>query len=394
MKLISQIAKEESKRIFWVIQTIFGFVIARSFYTYSSAFMPGFTGDLITLTLALVTVYVCVLWSWVDFSFTLIVAPYEFKNKPIERIRFVSDLFIVLLYTYLLSYLDYINKNPDKNMIEFFVTFAIIFFGYAISGLLRIINYGRRASRIFLILIFMFAFIINAILYQIIFNKSSACQFLTNRVFFIITSLLIIVYRVSRKWVSKRKYAIAIDVDGVLANQIEGILPVLAEDYNITLRYNEITSWDLKINDTSIDKIILDEQKERSYILNMTVYPDAKETIRRLIKSHYIIIATARPEESDTWTKEWLNKNNISFDRYYNLKEGKKQNSVEKIDILIDDYIKNIKSFLKRKEGKAILFSQPWNQDRIEIQEYIEDGSLIVVNNWKDVFDSIQKLLG
>ena len=39
MKPTSKYSEEESKRIFWVIQTIFGFIIARSFFIYGEAFM-------------------------------------------------------------------------------------------------------------------------------------------------------------------------------------------------------------------------------------------------------------------------------------------------------------------------------------------------------------------
>ena len=152
----SQIAEKESERIFWVIQTVFGFIIARSFYAYGEVFLPGRSegADIFTLTLALIAVYACVLWSWVDFSFTLIIRPYKFRNRPLEKWRFVVDLLIVLAYTYLLLFIDVFNKTPDEDMSYFLYAFAFVFAGYILSGILRKIEYGKRASRLTLIIIF------------------------------------------------------------------------------------------------------------------------------------------------------------------------------------------------------------------------------------------------
>ena len=99
MNYLGSVEAKQSERVYWVIQTVFGYILARSFYTYGSAFLPPIQGDIFTLTLALFAVYGCVLWSWIDFSHSLLLSPYNFKNKPLERYRFASDLFIVLIYS-------------------------------------------------------------------------------------------------------------------------------------------------------------------------------------------------------------------------------------------------------------------------------------------------------
>lgn len=393
MKFITEIAEEESRRIFWVIQTIFGFIIAHSFYSYASIFIPPYNYDIITVTLALVSIYTCILWSWIDFSFTLIVAPYQFKDKPFEKFRFVSDLLIVLVYTYFLVYIDFIKGNPDKYLIEYYIAFIVIFIGYSLSGILRIVQYGRRASRIWLIVSFLIINIIIAISYSILFGVFDTQSVFINRIYFVVSIIITIIYRIVRFRVSKRKYTIAIDVDGVLADQIAGIIPIVKNEHKIDLQYEDIISWNLKIKKTSIDKIIINEQKERGYVLGMPMHAGAYEIVNKLIKHHYIAIATARPIDSDHWTKEWLNNNKIPYDSYHNLKESGKHNASENFNILIDDYIGNIKSFLDKHDGKAILFSQPWNQKRTDLMKYIDEGRLIVVTNWQDIPESINDLL-
>ena len=191
----------------------------------------------------------------------------------------------------------------------------------------------------------------------------------------------------------KRNYTIAVDVDGVLADQISGILPIIIKVQGVMLKYDEVTSWNLPINDTSIDIIIVNEQKKRSYILNMPVHKGAREVLNRLNDKYYVNIATARPSDSDSWTKEWLSKNKIPYDSYYNLKEGGKQNAKESFDVLIDDYIGNIKAFLDKCEGKAILFSQPWNKDRSNLVKYINNGRLAIANNWIEIENKVKEFL-
>jgi 5'(3')-deoxyribonucleotidase len=391
MNPISPIAEEESKRLFWVVQTVFGFIIGRSFYDYASVFFPPFAGDLITPVLALASIYACVLWSWVDFSYTLVVSPYNLKGNRGEKYRFLSDLFIVLIYSYLLAYLQYIRSNPTARILELFVAFALVYFGYAISGLLRIAQYGRRASRIVLILVFFGLFTLLTIVYYY-FTAVHSSVF-ANRLFISMALLLTCGYRSIRAMLAKRSRTIAVDVDGVLANQIEGILPVVKQMHDIDLKYDSVTDWCLKIGDTSIDRIIVSQQQERSYVLNMPVHAGAKKALDRIIRRHYVAIATARPPTSDTWTQEWLRKNSISYDRFYNLKEGGKHNAGEDFDVLIDDHVGNIEAFLKGHSGKAVLFSQPWNQNRDHLASFIEEGRLKIAKVWEEMPSLITGLL-
>jgi len=191
----------------------------------------------------------------------------------------------------------------------------------------------------------------------------------------------------------KRKYYIAIDVDGVIANQIDGILPIIEKQYNVKLTYNDVKRWDLPIKDTNITNIIVNEQKHKKYIVGMPPVENAAKVIGNLCKLYYIAIATARPNVTDTWTKEWLSNNRIAYDDYYNLKEGEKHNAGTDFDILIDDYTKNIFNFLEKGEGKAIIFKQPWNEDLSELQKYIDNERLKVVKSWNEIPNKIKGMV-
>jgi len=74
-------------------------------------------------------------------------------------------------------------------------------------------------------------------------------------------------YRIVRAKLAKRNNTIAVDVDDVLAVQIAGILPLVKQTYNVDLTYDGVTDWRLQIGNTSIDRIIVSKQEERSYVL-------------------------------------------------------------------------------------------------------------------------------
>lgn len=393
MKPLSATDEEESKRIFWVIQTVFGFIIGRSFYNYATILIPPFNTDILTSTIALVSAFTCVLWSWIDFSYTLIVGPYRLRNSAHERARFVTDLAIVLTYSYLFVFLDYLNKKPDGSIVPFLFALSLIYVGYAISGFLRRIQYGKRASRLGLILIYLVLFSALVFAYLFCYNKFPNSIVLVNRWFLLSTIILTISYRVIRSRLKRRAHIIAVDVDGVLANQIQGIIPIVEKEEGVKLSYNDVTSWNLPIGSTSIDKVIVREQAQRNYVVNMPLHKNANLVIDSLIKKYQIAIATARPTASDQWTKEWLSKNGISYDSYHNLKEGEKHNANLHFDILIDDYIGNVKSYLEKHTGKAILFAQPWNKDREQLQTYIQDGRLAICEEWSQIQKLVTQML-
>jgi 5'(3')-deoxyribonucleotidase len=387
--MVSRASEEHSQRIFWVIQTIFGYLIGRSFHSYASVFVPLQDSDIVTITVALVTVYALTIWSWIDFSYTSIVAPYQFL-KTSEKFRFLVDLMVVLTYSYLLAYVDSIKLKPSGEISGFLFANFIVFVGYLGSGYLRRIQYGSRASKVGFILLYLILFLISTAAYSVAFEDSTNKIFI-NRTFIVITFILIVSYRLIRSISGKRTFRIGVDVDGVLANQIVGVLPIIKKDFNIELKYEDIVDWKLPIKDSSIDRIIVNEQKHRSYVIGMPLHNGAKEVLSKLIQKYYVSIATARPPETDEWTKEWLAKNRISFDGYHNLREGFKHNV--DFDVLIDDYPGNIKSFLEKHNGKAILFSQPWNHDTIEMSNYINEGRLFVVKKWDEIPELLRKAL-
>src|SRR5687767_5151291 len=62
----------------------------------------------------------------------------------------------------------------------------------------------------------------------------------------------------------------------------------------------------------------------------------------------------------------------------FNVKEQKK--SLYATDVLVDDYLRNLREYLRNTSGLALLIDQPWNRDRDEeIHTWIKEHRLQVL---------------
>lgn len=184
------------------------------------------------------------------------------------------------------------------------------------------------------------------------------------------------------------KFRIAVDVDGVLGDQVSPILLELNEKYGIKLSKEDITDWEYPIVDTKIDVEIEEALLDQSYVLEMPVVKGAKEGMFYLWKNHFVVIATSRPKETEAATLKWIS-SNFKFHEYCNTRgKGKK---FLHADILIDDNIQYIKEF-SNNNGVGLLFSQPWNENRLCIRDLINRGKVHCCDDWANIL-KIVKLL-
>jgi len=149
---------------------------------------------------------------------------------------------------------------------------------------------------------------------------------------------------------------IAVDVDGVVAENHVEWLARYNRDYNDTLTKDDWISW-------GIDKFVKPEcgLKIYNYLKDPTLYDNIKpisgalETINDLSKKYRIIYVTATPIEASGVKYNWLKKYNF-ITRIQDYVECSDK-SLILADYLIDDNIDNIKTF----SGVGYIFTQPWN---------------------------------
>jgi len=181
---------------------------------------------------------------------------------------------------------------------------------------------------------------------------------------------------------------IAIDVDGVLAEQVIPVLNLIEEKYGVTMQKSDIKSWDEPIPNTNSNiKIEIEESHENDqYVLSMPVIDGARSVVNELKREgHEIYIVTSRVSQSNYATERWLNKNNIKYNKFYNTNGIKK--SLIKTDLLIDDYPGNISDFVSRRRY-AILFLQPWNNGH----RCLESDRVFSAHEWTQIPTIINNL--
>lgn len=186
---------------------------------------------------------------------------------------------------------------------------------------------------------------------------------------------------------------LAVDVDGVLANHVDHVLPVLAREFAIRFTSKQIRTWDFPIGNTTFGEVLRNKQRTPQFILSTPLVDGAREAMQTLSERYHIAVVTARPPESDKYTQEWLETNDIPYDTFANLREGTKHLTSVPCNLLIDDYDVNIAEFLGNTQGSAILFSQPWNSDHFTLEPFLAARRLTLASTWHEVVESVTTML-
>lgn len=183
---------------------------------------------------------------------------------------------------------------------------------------------------------------------------------------------------------------IAIDVDGVLAEQVPAVLEPIRDELGVEMEKEEVRSWDEAIpdTDTNIKILIENHLEDPEFVRRMSAVDGAVEGVRTLErKGHRLIIATARGDHIKESTENWLQRHGFEYDEVRSVENRSK--STLHADLLVDDYPKNVVEF-SGSTGTAILFLQPWNEDFAEQRG--TDDSIYVANGWDEVLRIVDRL--
>jgi hypothetical protein len=150
--------KRISDHLVRLVQVYFGVVVAQSLVLYHEVVVSPFDHDHVAAALALASIYVMIVWSWIDWNTTMELRPYDFRPRSAtpferfvehsERFRLYADIAIVTLYAYVLFQVAPLVGHSDADMRYLLLGYPIVFALYLISGFLRIIRYGPKASNV------------------------------------------------------------------------------------------------------------------------------------------------------------------------------------------------------------------------------------------------------
>lgn len=350
---------------------------------------------------AIVTVYFVAVTSWIGWHKSVTEFPYT--DSGAGYIRSMLDAIIVGTYVALLFFGSNIDKvfSDSRNndaLLYFLWGFFLIFLIYYISGRIRRAEYTERepdqVSKLHLIRRHGYILALIAIVYTVLYNIMPEVLSQAPKgvlwLFTMIPLATMVSFRSWREWRNlpwtvSNKLTIAVDIDGVLVEQVIPVLDKIKKEMGVELNKCDITDWEYPIKDSTIKIEIERAEREETFVLQMPSIEDATESIQILSRKYNIIIATSRENSSDVWSRKWLDHHGVPYSELINTHLLGK--SLPNIDLLIDDYIGNIEEFIRngRPNRQAILFAQPWNHDIRQISDLIASGRVQIAHSWKTI---------
>lgn len=340
---------------------------------------------------ALVAVYITAITSWTGWHRSTIKYPYS--NSRLGEIRSIVDAIIVVTYAALLFFGSRIAEETNKYLSGYLWGFVFVFALYYLVGKVRCAEYHTpQASKPHLIVRHGIAPLIGASTYTVLSHISFRFPVASLWILVLLPLATMISYRLFREWrelpwtqKSEHKSTIAVDMDGVLVEQVVPVLQKVKQEMGIELNKCDITEWEYAFEGTNIKTEIIRAEREREFILQMPPMEYAREALQILSKKFDVVIATSRERCTDSWSQEWLDKHGVPYQKFVNT--GSQGKTLANADIIIDDYIENIEAFIRKgpPDRRAILFAQPWNHDTRNITDLLKSGKVRVANSWRTV---------
>jgi len=378
-----------SERFVAFVQLFFAVALAASLLQFDDILFPPDPGNISFW--ALLTVYLTAITSWTGWHKSTLNYPYT--ESRVAILRAFLDATVVGTYIALL----FIGSRATHSLGGYLFGFTLIFVLYLVLGLIRRSEHGPEASEPRLIIhhgVAMFAVFVAYVVWS---RGFSPVPDPAAWIFVFLPLVIIVRYRWLREWrrlpwvphqatpFSKPSKRVAIDVDGVLVEQVTPVLHKLNREMGLELNKCDITDWEYTFEETNIKAEIERAEREREFVQHMPAVEGALEALSLLSQKYHITIATSREEVTDPWTREWLGRNGVRYDRLVNTrKDGK---LLPDADILIDDYVPNINTFLRNApQGKeAVLFAQPWNHDTTSIADLLQSGRVRIAHSWNAI---------
>jgi 5'(3')-deoxyribonucleotidase len=183
---------------------------------------------------------------------------------------------------------------------------------------------------------------------------------------------------------------IAVDIDGVLADQVAAVLDVIEKEYGRKYSKSDVdcAHWCFEGGDIwhEIARLLADQE----YVLRVPPLEGSEDAIRKLAE-HDVFVVTARRPNTENATRKWLRTYFPGLKGYFYAKTGTKHCIPS--DVLVDDFDLNIVEFVKSDPRRTgILFMQPWSRNGLDIEEYSDQ--IYLCSEWQSVIKAISEIDG
>ena len=172
---------------------------------------------------------------------------------------------------------------------------------------------------------------------------------------------------------------ILIDLDCVCNNLVEEWILYLNNKYNLNVKYEDITNYDITLAFPTLTKEqIIEPLISQCLVDKYKPIKDSQKYLKRLYEDgHEIRFVTASHYECMKNKCEWMLKY-YPFIKYTDIWMIHDKQWID-ADVLLDDCIDNLVN------GKylGVCYSQPWNQTY---------NKKLTINNWKEFYNLIKQL--
>lgn len=352
---------------------------------------------------ALITVYFTAGTSWIGWHKST--RRYPYSDSRIGYVRSVLDALIVGTYAALLFFgsradKSFVSLAENNSLCWYLWGFVVVFVLYLVSGLGRRADYPltepSKVSQTLKILLHGLVMLVGATVYTVFYTVLPDVLFQLPTevlwVFLLLPFAAMFSFRLLREWRGLRwrgRTTLAVDMDGVLVEQVVPVLEKLNQEMGLNLQKSDITHWEYPFEGTNIKIEIERAEQSEEFVRQMPLMKGAVEAMQALIRKFDVIIATSREARTNSWSLDWLDKHGIPHKRLVNTcLQGK---SLPDADLLIDDYIGNIEEFIRDgpERRQAILFAQPWNEDRRKISDLVASGRVKIANDWQSILATL-----
>lgn len=186
---------------------------------------------------------------------------------------------------------------------------------------------------------------------------------------------------------TRRRPTIAIDVDGVLRDNLGLMVDMYNKAFHLNMKTDDVKEFKTEKSFPLIaERLHVSASnyffscRAKEIFLDAPAYPNIKEDIEALQKVADVIIITYQKDyRNKRYTLEWLEKNGIEPSGICFLKDK----TLVHCDALIDD---NDWNFLGTHVGTSVLVTQPYNKD-VNLDEFIlktNSRKIVRVNSLHD----------
>jgi 5'(3')-deoxyribonucleotidase len=183
----------------------------------------------------------------------------------------------------------------------------------------------------------------------------------------------------------RHELKIAVDIDGVLADQVGAVLRVIEKEYGLKYLKSDVNRAHWTFSGREIWAEIARLLADPEYTLGVPLIEGSQKGVEQLA-DHDVCVVTARRPNSEVATKQWLSTHFPYLTKYFYARTGTKHNIPS--DVLIDDLDMNIVEFVKSDPNRCgILFVHPWSINSVGIENY--SNQVYYCHEWRSVVRAV-----